>query len=63
MMNIYRLGNSFMEIASVGQDDMLQLGVDESFHKITSEQEVTSRDQFESISYRYYTDLQHEIDT
>jgi hypothetical protein len=30
-MNIYRLGNSYVDIACAGQDDLLQLGQEESF--------------------------------
>jgi len=30
-LNIYRLGESYADIASAGQDDLLQLGNEESY--------------------------------
>ena len=61
-MNIYRLGSSYVDIACAGQDDMLQLGQEESYQALLSSTEFSSRSKFESINNRYLSDLQSELE-
>ena len=40
-MNIYRLGNSYVDIASVGHDEMMQLGQEESYQNLINNMDVS----------------------
>ena len=64
-LQVYRLGVTFTEIAGAGQDEMLQIGSEESFTALTSAQ-ATSRQlhlsKFESASYKTLTDAQSELE-
>jgi hypothetical protein len=45
-LNIYRLGESFGDVAATGQDDLLQLGNEDSYHdmvNIAQEQKNASK--------------------
>lgn len=41
-MAIYRLGSSYIDIVSVGQDDVLQLGTEDTLNQ------MTNKDQFDN---------------
>ena len=55
-MNIYRLGSSFLDIASVGQDDLVQLGHEDSYQAALNSLSELERFKFDSINNRYLSD-------
>ena len=64
-LQVYRLGVTFAEIAGAGQDEMLQMGSEESFAALTTSR-ATDRQlhlsKFESISSKTLTDAQSELE-
>ena len=65
-MAIYRLGSSYIDIVSVGQDDTLQLGTEDTLNQMTNKDQFDNdrkkdlgegphayRNRFESVSYKY----------
>ena len=62
-LNIYRLGKSFCEIVSAGQDDLLQLGSEETLGSINMATESDNfRNKFDVVSNKHLVEAQIEAE-
>ena len=60
-VQVYRLGVTFVEIAGAGQDEMLQVGSEESYAALRGARELHCP-KFESMTYKVLIDAQADLE-